>query len=31
MGDRRWAKTLRFAICFLMILAVMIYIFPKAC
>nr|DAF66947.1 MAG TPA: hypothetical protein [Caudoviricetes sp.] len=31
MGDRRRAKALRFAVCFLMILAIMIYISPKAC
>lgn len=31
MGNGRRAKALRFAVCFLMILAIMIYISPKAC
>ena len=31
MGNGRWAKVLRFLLCFIMILAVMIYISPKAC
>ena len=31
MGDGRRASALRFTVCFLMILAVMIYISPKAC
>lgn len=31
MGNGRWAKALRFAVCLIVILAVMIYIAPKAC
>ena len=31
MGNGRRARALRFAICFIVILAVMIYIAPKAC
>ena len=31
MGNRRWAKALRLAVCFFVILAIMIYIAPKAC
>lgn len=31
MGDGRRAKALRFAVCFIIILAVMISISPKAC
>lgn len=29
MGDGRWAKVLRFLICFIIVLAIMIYISPK--
>lgn len=31
MGDGRGPKALRFAVCLVVILAVMIYISPKAC
>ncbi len=31
MENGRWAKALRFAVCFIIILAVMVYISPKAC
>ena len=31
MGDGRWAKVLRFVVCFILTLLVMIYITPKAC
>ena len=31
MGNARWAKALRFVVCFIVILMVMIYISPKAC
>ena len=31
MGNGRRARALRFAICFIVILAIMIYIAPKAC
>ena len=31
MGNGRRAKALRFAVCFTIILAVMVYISPKAC
>lgn len=31
MGNGRWAKALRFLVCFLIALAVMMYISPKAC
>ena len=31
MGCRRWARALRFAVCFIVILVVMVYISPKAC
>ena len=31
MGDGRGAKALRFLVCLIIILAVMIYIAPKAC
>nr|DAP63743.1 MAG TPA: hypothetical protein [Caudoviricetes sp.] len=31
MGNGRWARAFRFAVCFIIILAVMIYISPKAC
>lgn len=31
MGHGRWAKTLRFLVCFIIVLAMMIYISPKAC
>ena len=31
MGNGRRARALRFAMCFIVILAVMIYIAPKAC
>ena len=30
MENGRWAKALRFAVCFIIILAVMVYISPKA-
>jgi hypothetical protein len=31
MGNGRGAKALRFVVCFIIILAVMVYIGPKAC
>lgn len=31
MGKGRWAKALRFVVCFIIILWLMIYISPKAC
>jgi len=31
MGNGRWVKALRFVVCFVIILTVMIYISPKAC
>lgn len=31
MGDKRRAQALRFAVCIIMILAIMVYISPKAC
>ena len=31
MGDGRWTKVLRFVVCFILTLLVMIYITPKAC
>ena len=32
MGNGRWAKALRFLVCFIIILVVMmVYISPKAC
>lgn len=31
MGKERWTKVLRFLVCFLIALAVMTYIAPKAC
>ncbi len=31
MGYGRWVKTLRFVVCFIIVLVVMIYISPKAC
>ena len=31
MGNARWVKALRFVVCFIVILMVMIYISPKAC
>lgn len=31
MGNGRWAKALRFVVCFIIILWLMIYISPKAC
>ncbi len=31
MGNRRWAQALRFLVCLLITLAVMLYISPKAC
>lgn len=31
MGHRRWAKALRFLMCFIIVLAIMMYISPKAC
>ena len=30
MGHRRWAKVLRFAVCFIVIVLIMVYICPKA-
>lgn len=30
MGDGRWAQALRYAICFIIALLMMIYISPKA-
>ncbi len=31
MGNRRGAKVLRFLVCVIIILAVLVYIAPKAC
>ena len=31
MGNGRWAKALRFAVCFIIVLVIMVYISPKAC
>ena len=31
MGNGRWMKILRFVVCFIIILAVMVSISPKAC
>ena len=31
MGNRRWAQVLRFVICFIIALTLMILITPKAC
>ena len=31
MGNGRWAKVLRFAVCFVIIVLMMLYIAPKAC
>ena len=31
MGNGRGARALRFAVCFITVLAVMLYIAPKAC
>ncbi len=31
MGNGRWAKALRFVVCLVIILAMMVYISPKAC
>lgn len=31
MGNGRWAQVLRFVVCFIIVLALMIYIAPKAC
>ena len=31
MGNGRWAKVLRFLVCFIIIFLMMVYISPKAC
>ena len=31
MEERCWVKALRFVVCFIIVLALMIYIAPKAC
>ena len=30
MGNERWTKVLRFAVCFIVIVLIMVYICPKA-